>query len=171
MANETDNCIFCHIASGKVPSRKVYEDDLFVAVLDINPSNAGHLLVIPKEHISVMPQMNEQLVQKLGIVAKKLSHFLLKKLGVEGTSIFIANGMVAGQRAPHFMMHIIPRYIDDGMKLDIAPGKMTPEETKTVMSKLALAVEKQFGVKLENVEPLPQEPKSDLDAVSSLLTK
>ncbi|MBW3018725.1 HIT family protein [Candidatus Woesearchaeota archaeon] len=171
MADDTDKCIFCHIASGKVPSRKVYEDESFVAVLDINPANPGHLLVIPKEHISVMPQMNEKLAEKLGIVAKKLSQFLLKKLGVEGTSVFIANGMVAGQRAPHLMMHVIPRYADDNVKLSVVPGKMTEEETKIVLSKLAPAVEKQFGVKLKNVEPMPNEPEVNLDDITKFLTK
>jgi histidine triad (HIT) family protein len=172
MSDEKDKCIFCHIASGKVPSRKVYEDEDFVAVLDINPGNPGHLLVIPKEHISVMPQMNDVLTKKLGAVAKKLSLLLISRLGVEGTSIFIANGMVAGQRAPHMMMHIIPRYSDDTVKLDIAPGKMTPEETKIIMSKLAAAVEKQFGVKLKDVEPMPPpESNAALDDVTAFLTK
>lgn len=168
--DDKEKCIFCHIANGRVESRKVYEDDLVVAVLDINPAVPGHILVIPKEHIAVMPQMSRALIDRLGAVAKKLSLMMLKNLGAEGTTVFIANGMAAGQRAPHFMMHVIPRKDGDNVLLQPDAIQMSSEEVNEVVSKLAPAVQKQFGGEAPAAKPQEQN-KPDLDKVSELLTK
>src|SRR3989338_6657020 len=69
-------CIFCHIIAGKVQSRKVYEDEQTVAVLDINPANPGHLLLLTKEHYSIMPQLPQEVLEHVFIVAKNLSNAL-----------------------------------------------------------------------------------------------
>src|SRR3989344_7642914 len=98
-------CIFCHIISGKVQSKNVYEDEKVIAVLDINPANPGHILLMPKEHYVVMPQMPEDDIGYIFMVAKALSHALLQALKAGGTNIFVANGLAAGQRAQHFMVH------------------------------------------------------------------
>jgi len=106
-------CIFCHITQGKVASRKIYEDDKVMAVLDINPANPGHILLITKTHYFVMPQMPDDETEYVGKIAKGLSHAVIKGLKAEGTTIFVANGAVSGQRAQHFMLHIIPRMEGD----------------------------------------------------------
>src|SRR3989338_7298488 len=121
------NCVFCHIASGKVPARKVYEDDSCLAVLDINPASPGHMLLMPKEHFTVMFQVPEQLIGHVFIVAKGLSQASLQALQGKGTTIFAANGAAAGQRAPHFMLHIIPRSAGDSAGLYI-PSRAFPEK-------------------------------------------
>ena len=90
-----EQCIFCHIVSGRVASKKVYEDDKVVAVLDINPANPGHILLMTKEHYVVMPQIPEDVVAHIGMVTKALSHVLLKALKAQGTTIFVANGVTA----------------------------------------------------------------------------
>lgn len=112
---QAGQCIFCQIVSGKIPSKKVFEDEKCVALLDINPAAKGHVLLMPKEHISIMPQLSEDLGGHLMQVARELSRSLLKNLRASGSTIFIANGLAAGQRAQHFMIHIIPR--NDGDKL------------------------------------------------------
>ena len=175
---EPQQCVFCHIASGKIPAKKVYEDDRVTVVLDINPATPGHLLVIPKEHVSVMPQMSEDLVAYMGMISKQLSHALIRALKIEGTSIFVANGVAAGQRAPHFLLHIIPRSPNDGVALQLLPGKIDEKTMNEVVSKLAPAVGKQFGVevKLPKIAEKPvkkSEPeapvKGNLDAIADLL--
>ncbi len=110
---QKQQCIFCQIISGKVPSKKVYEDVICLAILDINPAAKGHILLLPKEHYAIMPQLPENVLKHLSIVAKHLSQILLKTMRADGTTLFIANGAAAGQRAQHFMIHLIPRKAGD----------------------------------------------------------
>ena len=106
---QKQQCIFCQIIAGKVPAKKIYEDEKSVAVLDINPAAKGHILILPKEHYAIMPQVPDHESGHLFLVVKALSQILLRALKVSGTSIFIANGLAAGQKAQHFMIHLIPR--------------------------------------------------------------
>lgn len=160
--DEQQQCIFCHIASGKIPAKKVYEDDKVTAVLDINPGASGHVLVIPKDHVAIMPQMSDDLVVHLGMVAKQLSHALIRALKVEGTSIFVANGVAAGQRAPHFLLHVIPRSPNDNIALQPPIIKIDQKTSDAVFDKLAAAVAKQFGKEPVRVErPEKKEEKKE----------
>ena len=154
---QKQQCIFCQIIAGKVPAKKVYEDDKCVAVLDINPAAKGHLLLLPKEHYGIMPQIPEPILAHLAVASKHLSQLLLKSLRVDGTTIFVANGLAAGQKAQHFMIHLIPRKEDDNA---------LPFEEKLVskerQEKVKVAVENKLyqllGVKKESIQlKLPQE--------------
>src|SRR3989338_4984837 len=80
-------CIFCQIIAGKVQSKKIYEDDKCIAILDINPANPGHILLLPKEHYSIMPQVPESEIAHLFVVMKTISNAALRGLGVQGTNI------------------------------------------------------------------------------------
>ena len=139
------NCIFCQIVVGNVASKKIYEDNKVIAVLDINPANPGHLLVMPKEHYAIMPLMPEDLLGHLAMVTKALSHALLKALKAEGTTIFIANGMSAGQRAQHFMLHIIPREEGDNIGLMIPQNNISENDLVTIQQRLVARVNELFG--------------------------
>ncbi len=112
---QKQQCIFCQIVGGKVPAKKAYEDEHSIAIMDINPAAPGHVLLLPKEHYAIMPQVPEKELGHLYLVAKYLSQVLLKVLKVGGTTVFVANGMVAGQRAQHFLLHLIPRKEGDGL--------------------------------------------------------
>lgn len=189
------NCVFCHIASGKVPAKKIYEDSECVAVLDINPANQGHMLLMPKEHYTVMFQLPEALLSHIYIIAKGLSQAGLKAFQSRGTTIFAANGVTAGQRAPHFMLHIIPRTAGDGVGLYI-PARTFPEkESAAIASALSAALggrkeavkeaaEKKTGEKAKPAEDATDEHKktaaekskksgkeADLDSLTDFLTK
>ncbi len=139
-------CIFCHIASGRVASKKVYEDDKVVAVLDINPANPGHVLIVPKEHYVIMPQIPEDILQHIGMVAKGVSHAQLRALKVQGTNLFVANGVAAGQRAQHFMMHVIPRREGDQIGFAIPEKTMSAADMKKAQQVLKKALAKSLGL-------------------------
>ncbi len=155
---EEEQCVFCHIASGKIPTKKVYEDDKVAAVLDINPATPGHILLVPKQHASIMPQMSEEVVAHIGMVAKQLSHALIRALKIDGTSIFAANGVAAGQRAPHFLLHVIPRSQNDGVGLQPSHIKLDEKTMREVFNKLNVATAKQFGI-----EPKPRPPEKQAE--------
>ncbi|MBI2146433.1 HIT domain-containing protein [Candidatus Woesearchaeota archaeon] len=112
---QKQQCIFCQIITGKIPSKKIYDDANSLAILDINPAARGHILLLPKEHYGILPQMPDDLLGALFSTAKRLSQVVLKVLKVSGTTIFVANGLAAGQKAPHVMLHIIPRKEGDGL--------------------------------------------------------
>jgi histidine triad (HIT) family protein len=163
-AMSREQCIFCHIASGKVASRKVYEDDKVVCVLDINPGNPGHVLIVPKEHYVIMPQIPEDVLQHIGMVAKGISHAQLRALKAQGTNIFVANGVTAGQRAQHFMMHVIPRMEGDQIGFATPERAMNPADAKKLQQMLRKALAKSLGLKTENepeTEEESQAPKEE----------
>ncbi|NQV91880.1 HIT domain-containing protein [Candidatus Woesearchaeota archaeon] len=160
---QKQQCIFCQIVEGKVPSKKIYEDKQCIAILDIQPATKGHLLLIPKEHYAIMPQVPDDVLQHLFKISKRLSQALLRGLKVGGTSIFIANGQAAGQRALHFMIHLIPRkdgdkIIDDTEKL--IEGSMQEKVRIAVQDKILslMGVEKQTTLK-----DLKEEINDELD--------
>jgi len=147
-------CIFCHIISGKVQSKKVYEDDKSLAILDINPANPGHILLLPKEHYSIMPQVPEEEIVHLSMVAKTVSNAALRSLNVQGTNIIVQNGIAAGQKAQHFMIHIIPRKEKDGLNFDIPQKEIPENDLEAIRKKL----EKKLGaVKEQKPKPNVQE--------------
>lgn len=145
---QKQNCIFCHIASGKVASKKVFEDEKCVGVLDINPANPGHVLLMPKEHYAIMPMMPDDIIGHMFMVAKAISHACLRAFRVQGTNIFVANGVAAGQKAQHFMIHIIPRKEGDGVSSFAMPKKkVTEEQLKEIEKALRQRINYVFGIK------------------------
>lgn len=173
---QKQQCIFCHIISGRVASKKVYENDAVMAVLDINPANPGHVLLLPKKHYAVMPQMPDEIIQKLAVSAKKISHAMLRAFKAEGTNIFLANGVAAGQKAQHCMMHIIPRKEGDGITAFSIPKKELDEkEAEALKATLKKSVGKVVGTiaeeRTEEKEwPEEKEKKESkgLDAIAKL---
>ena len=157
---QKQNCIFCHIISGKVASKKIYEDDKVLAILDINPANPGHILLLIKEHYQVMPQIPDDEISHIFMVAKAISHACLKALKAQGTNIFIANGTLAGQKAPHFMLHIIPRANVDGIKIFDLPEKDIPDDVlEQIRSGLTNKINELLGIKTEEPIVLDKKPE------------
>ena len=150
-------CIFCQIIAGAVASRKIYEDKKVVAVLDINPANPGHVLVLTKEHYAIMPQIPDDDIGYLGMISKSISHALLKAFKAEGTTVFIANGVAAGQRAQHFMVHVIPRMESDGVDIIIPEKQAKKEDLQKIATALKPAISRVFGIKLSESEEKSQE--------------
>ncbi|MBW2966358.1 HIT domain-containing protein [Candidatus Woesearchaeota archaeon] len=159
-------CIFCQIISGKVASKKIYEDEVCIAILDINPANPGHILLMPKEHYQIMPMIPDDELAHLSMVSKALSHAMLKALKAQGTTIFIANGIAAGQRAQHFMLHIIPRKEGDKLPLDIPQTELSSQEMSAIKKAVQERVKavlkvKEKAVKVEEKEEKAEEKKEE----------
>ncbi len=165
-------CIFCKIIKGEVQSFRVYEDALSIAILDINPGAKGHILLLPKEHHSLLPNMPEELIAHLGQVAKWLAHTTKKVMVCEGVDIFTATGGMAGQNAPHVMLHIIPRFNNDKIELDLKLQKASPEQLMKIRQALAGKIKENLGYDIkkheEPKEPAAQnsEPEAEVSAES-----
>ncbi len=113
------NCIFCKIIKKEISSHIIFEDDLCMAILDINPATKGHMLLFPKEHYMMFPMVPDEILSHISIISKHLCDLLMASFNPIDVTIFIANGKAAGQLTQHFMMHIIPRYENDGINFDI----------------------------------------------------
>ncbi|PIP67275.1 MAG: HIT family protein [Parcubacteria group bacterium CG_4_9_14_0_2_um_filter_41_8] len=130
-----NDCIFCKIIAGEIPSHKVYEDDEVFAFLDIHPVNLGHTLVIPKEHHKDLLSTPTELAQKLIIAVQKITPAILGAVGSEGFNLGVNNGESAGQVVFHTHVHIMPRFSQDRHAL--WHGKeMSQDELKEVADKI-----------------------------------
>ena len=155
-------CIFCQIVQGKVQSRKIYEDEKALAILDINPANPGHTLLMTKEHYSIMPQLPDDEIAHIFMVAKSLSNSMLKSIDAQGTNIIVMNGIAAGQRAQHFMVHVIPRKDKDGVEFMLPQKTMSQEEIEDTGNKIIASL-------TGTAKPKTKDDKADLDSISKLL--
>ena len=128
-----ENCIFCKILAGEIPSYKVYEDDDFTVILDAGPASRGHALIIPKEHYKNLYELPEDLAAKAFVLGKKLITELTRILGADGYNLVQNNGAVAGQTVDHFHLHLIPRYEGDDAKVGWRMGSLDPETAQEIM--------------------------------------
>ena len=132
-----ENCIFCKIAAGEIPSATLYEDDDFRVILDIEPASKGHALILPKEHYANLYELDDELAAKALVLAKKMITKLTDIVGCDGYNILQNNGKAAGQTVFHFHMHLIPRYADDNVKIGWKLGKLTDEVKAEILAKIA----------------------------------
>ncbi len=127
-----EDCIFCKIANGEIPSRTLYEDDDFRVILDLGPATKGHALILPKEHYANLYELPDELAAKVMKLAKKMALRMTDKLGCDGFNLVQNNGEIAGQTVFHFHLHLIPRYEDDGQKIGWNPGSPSQEELEEI---------------------------------------
>lgn len=109
------DCLFCKITNKEIPSFKLYEDDLVLVFLDINPLNNGHCLIVPKKHIVTVDEIDEDLSKHLLKVIKEMKTLLEEKLACDGLTIINNNGY--GQEVKHLHIHLIPRYENDNTNM------------------------------------------------------
>lgn len=131
-----ENCIFCKIAAGEIPSVTLYEDEDFRVILDIEPASKGHALILPKAHYANLYEIPDELAAKVLVLAKKMVTALTDILGCDGYNVVQNNGAVAGQTVFHFHMHLIPRYKNDTVTIGWKPGKLTDEVKEEIIKKL-----------------------------------
>ena len=119
-----NDCIFCAIAAGEIPCFKIYEDDLTLAYLDINPFSEGHALVIPKIHAADISEIEEDALAALILRVKKVASHLKEALPCDGFNILQNNGEAAGQTVRHIHFHIVPRWTGDPIEFVNHEGDM-----------------------------------------------
>lgn len=136
-----ENCIFCKIAAGEIPSRTIYEDDSFRVIMDISPAAKGHAIILPKNHAADIFELPDEDASKILIVAKKVASAMKKALKCDGVNILQNNGEVAGQTVFHLHVHVIPRYQDDQVKIKWSPiTTFTEEEMDTLHKEIVSAM-------------------------------
>jgi histidine triad (HIT) family protein len=127
------DCVFCKIVSGKFESSKIYEDDTILAFMDIQPVTQGHLLIIPKQHVELISDLDDEIAGRMFVLGGKINTALRKSgIRIQGINYFLADGEAAGQEVFHTHLHLIPRFKDDGFGLKFPEGyrKDLPEKNE-----------------------------------------
>ena len=142
MINGQEDCVFCKVVNGQEPVSTVYEDDSVIVILDIQPVNQGHLLVIPKTHAVYLEDLAPDLGAHLFKVAMRMSEALrASDIPCEGVNLLLADGEAAGQEIPHVHLHVIPRFESDGFGFKFDESYFTlpeREELDDAARKIAL---------------------------------
>lgn len=116
-------CVFCEILAGRSPSSVVFEDDVCCALMDIQPVNPGHVLVIPNRHAASLAELDPESGAHMFKVAQRVARALRESgLRCEGVNLFLADGEAAGQDVFHVHLHVFPRYRGDGFRFRFGPA-------------------------------------------------
>ena len=131
-----DDCLFCGIVSGSIPSETIDSDERTVAFMDINPATAGHALVVPREHSADLLEIGPEDLSATTLAAQRLAKRMKKVLGADGINLINACGAAAWQTVFHFHIHVVPRYEDDPLKLPWIPEPGDSDEIAAMAAKL-----------------------------------
>lgn len=131
-----ENCIFCKIAKGEIPSATLYEDEEFRVILDLGPANKGHALILPKAHYANIYELPDETAAHAMVLAKKIVTKMKDILKCDGYNIVQNNGEAAGQTVFHFHMHLIPRYEGDQVGLGWKMGELTEADKEEILNKI-----------------------------------
>ena len=131
-----EDCIFCKIVKGEIPSAKVYEDDKIIGFLDIAPSNKGHCLIVPKQHYETLLEIPDDDLSIIIKTTKKVAKALSLSVGNGAFNLVMNNGKVAGQLVPHAHIHLIPRFKGDRLRLSWSHKKYEGNEMKEYQDKI-----------------------------------
>ena len=133
-----NNCIFCKIAGGEIPSSTLYEDEMVRVILDISPASKGHALILPKEHYANLYEISDEMASHVIKTAKKMAKKMQEELGVEGLNVLQNNGELAGQTVFHYHMHLIPRYQGDKVNMKWENGELSESSKEELVKKLSI---------------------------------
>ena len=134
-----EDCIFCKIANGEIPSRTLYEDERFRVILDLAPVSRGHALILPKEHFDNLYELPDDWCADAMKLAKKMAGIMTDKLHCAGFNLQQNNGIAAGQSVFHFHIHLIPRYEgeqEQAAVIALQPTNPSAEELDAVCSQI-----------------------------------
>ena len=132
-----NNCIFCKIIAGEIPSATVYEDDDFKVIMYIFPAAKGHTIILPKKHTANLFELDDATAAKALIVARKVATAMQAELDCEGINLLQNNGEVAGQTIFHFHIHLIPRFHGDQVQTTWVSGSYLEGEAAGVAAAIA----------------------------------
>ncbi len=134
-----EECIFCKLAGGQIPTNSIYEDDDFKVVMDLSPASKGHCIILPKTHAKNLLELPDEYCQKILLVAKKCCKVLKEVLHCDGINVLQNNGKVAGQTIFHLHIHLIPRYEGDNVHI-----KWVEHKEESNLEELAAEIRKGF---------------------------
>lgn len=126
-----DNCIFCKLANGQIPTNSIYEDENFNVIMDNDPASKGHCIILPKTHAANLFELPEEYCEKIFGVAKKCGTVLKETLSCDGLNVLQNNGEIAGQTVFHLHVHLIPRYHDDSIQFGYPHGTVQEDIAET----------------------------------------
>jgi histidine triad (HIT) family protein len=118
----SENCLFCGIVAGTIPSEQVASNERAIAFMDINPATRGHLLVIPREHSTDLRESAPEDLTAATLLAQSMVGRVIDRLGADGANLLSCIGAVAWQSVFHTHLHVIPRYKDDPLRLPWIPS-------------------------------------------------
>lgn len=127
-----EDCIFCKIVNGEIPSKTLYEDSMFKVILDVSPATKGHALILAKDHYANLFELPEDIAAEAIKLAKKMAAKMKENLQADGFNLVQNNGETAGQTVSHFHFHLIPRYKDDGQHILWNPTTVTQDELEEI---------------------------------------
>lgn len=133
-----DNCIFCKLANGDIPTNTIYEDADFRVILDASPAAKGHALILPKQHYANMFEIDDEVLAKAAKLAKKVITHEKEVLGCDGYNVLQNNGEAAGQTVFHFHMHLIPRKAGDQAVPEWEYLSLPDDEMKEICDKMKM---------------------------------
>lgn len=133
-----DNCIFCKLANGVIPTNVIYEDPDFAVILDSGPATRGHALILPKEHYANIYEAPEEVLSGAIKLAKRVISHETDVLGCDGYNLVQNNGEAAGQTVMHFHMHLIPRYADGDRIVAWNPGSPADDEQEKLCTNMKM---------------------------------
>ena len=131
-----DDCLFCKIVAGELPSHRIDEDEHTVAFMDINPWTRGHALVIPRNHSKDLYEIGDDDLARTNAAARRLAKRAKERLGCDGVNLLNCCEPAAWQSVFHFHIHVIPRYDDDPLRLPGKPLQMEQDELAAVAAEL-----------------------------------
>jgi histidine triad (HIT) family protein len=140
-------CLFCRIVAGEIPSFKVYEDEAILAALDIRPANAGHVVIFSKKHYPSLLDIPAEELSKIFLVAKQICVKISQAIKPGGINLLVSVGEAAGQKVPHFCMHLVPRNVRDKVTIGWEPVSLKEEDFERIKQML----------KIEKIEEKPKE--------------
>ncbi len=131
-----EDCIFCKVLAGEIPSEKVYEDEHAIAVMDINPWTRGHVVVFPRKHAENLFEIDDDELGHVAVAAKRVATKARDALGCDGVNLLQSNGRAAWQTIFHLHVHVIPRYDGDPLELPVHPKPAEPGELAEVAKEI-----------------------------------
>jgi histidine triad (HIT) family protein len=132
----TENCLFCGIVAGDIPSTQVAANERAIAFMDINPATAGHLLVVPRAHSTDLREAEAEDLTAATLLAQSLVSRVIERLDADGANLLSCIGATAWQSVFHTHLHVVPRYKDDPLRLPWHPTSGDMDEIKAVAAKL-----------------------------------
>lgn len=132
-----DNCIFCKIIDGVIPSDTIYEDEDFKVIMDISPAAKGHAIILAKKHSANLFELDDDTAAKALAVARRVACAMKEELHFDGLNLLQNNGEAAGQTVFHFHMHLIPRFQDDQVEMTWIQGKYADGDAAKIAQAIA----------------------------------